>query len=115
MALGYEIGTIMKRSSTLHSDDTLTIKTDDIEGMDQAFTQVLTALLHPACIPRNLGTHRPSWSNGAASIRRNPSFDLSIDEISTSAWQAHQELLLPKPWHVRPDKVQIGSLAMRTL
>ncbi len=42
MALGYEIGTIMKRSSTLHSDDALTIKTDDIEGMDQAFTQVLS-------------------------------------------------------------------------
>ncbi|KAK9868977.1 hypothetical protein WJX84_000932 [Apatococcus fuscideae] len=40
MALGYEIGTIMKRSSTLHSDDSLTIKTDDIEGMDQAFTQI---------------------------------------------------------------------------
>ena len=56
MALGYEIGTIMKRSSTLHSDDSLTIKTDDIEGMDQAFTQVPPPPLHPPAQAASLPT-----------------------------------------------------------
>lgn len=45
MALGYEIGTIMKRTSTSYSDDKVTIKLDDIEGMDRTFVQVLTLLL----------------------------------------------------------------------
>lgn len=66
MALGYEIGTIMKRSSTLHSDDTLTIKTDDIEGMDQAFTQVPKVALRPACTPAKFEDAQARRSNGAA-------------------------------------------------
>ena len=41
MALGYEIGTIMKRTSTSYSDDKICIKLDDIEGMDQTFVQVV--------------------------------------------------------------------------
>lgn len=40
MALGYEIGTIMKRTSTSYSDDKITIKLDQIEGMDRTFVQV---------------------------------------------------------------------------
>ena len=40
MALGYEIGTIMKRNSIIHSDDRLTIKLDTIEGMGRGFVQV---------------------------------------------------------------------------
>ena len=40
MALGYEIGTIMKRNSIIHSDDRLTIKLDTIEGMGHGFVQV---------------------------------------------------------------------------
>ena len=40
MALGYEIGTIMKRTSTSYSDDRITVKLDDIEGMDRTFVQV---------------------------------------------------------------------------
>lgn len=40
MALGYEIGTIMKRTSVVYSDDRLTIKFDDIEGMGSTFLQV---------------------------------------------------------------------------
>ena len=42
MALGYEIGTIMKRNSIIHSDDSLTIKLDTIEGMGCGFVQVPT-------------------------------------------------------------------------
>lgn len=34
-------GTIMKRTSTVYRDDHLTIKLDDIEGMDRRFVQVL--------------------------------------------------------------------------
>ncbi len=40
MALGYEVGTIMKRTSECYSDDELTIKIDDIEGMGCKFVQV---------------------------------------------------------------------------
>lgn len=40
MALGYEIGTIMKRTSTSYSDDKITIKLDQIEGMDRTFVQI---------------------------------------------------------------------------
>jgi len=40
MALGYEIGTIMKRNSIIHSDDSLTIKLDTIEGLGRGFVQV---------------------------------------------------------------------------
>ena len=39
MALGYEIGTIMKRTSTVYSDACLTVKLDDIEGMGRQFIQ----------------------------------------------------------------------------
>ncbi len=49
MALGYEIGTIMKRNSIIHSDDRLTIKLDTIEGMGTGFVQVLLFLLLTAC------------------------------------------------------------------
>ena len=49
MALGYEIGTIMKRNSIIHSDDRLTIKLDTIEGMGAGFVQVLLFLLLTAC------------------------------------------------------------------
>ena len=45
MALGYEIGTIMKRNSIIHSDDRLTVKLDTIEGMVHGFVQVRP----PAC------------------------------------------------------------------
>ena len=45
MALGYEIGTIMKRNSIIHSDDRLTVKLDTIEGMGHGFVQVRP----PAC------------------------------------------------------------------
>ena len=40
MALGYEIGTIMKRESQVFSDERLTVKIDQIEGMGTAFVQV---------------------------------------------------------------------------
>lgn len=40
MALGYQIGTIMKKTSTVYRDDDLTIKLDDIEGMGRRFVQV---------------------------------------------------------------------------
>lgn len=40
MALGYEIGTIMKRTSVVYADSRLTVKLDSIEGMDQQFVQV---------------------------------------------------------------------------
>jgi hypothetical protein len=41
MALGYEIGTIMKRESKVYHDDNITIKFDDIEGMPQRYIQVI--------------------------------------------------------------------------
>ena len=44
MALGYEIGTIMKRTSIVYADSRLTIKLDTIDGMGQQFVQVLCAL-----------------------------------------------------------------------
>ncbi len=44
MALGYEIGTIMKRTSIVYADSRLTIKLDTIDGMGQQFVQVLHAL-----------------------------------------------------------------------
>ena len=40
MALGYEIGTIMKRTSVIHANDKLTVKLDTIEGMGKGFIQV---------------------------------------------------------------------------
>ena len=40
MALGYEIGTIMKRTSTLMSDGAVSVKLDNIEGMTHQFIQV---------------------------------------------------------------------------
>ena len=51
MALGYEIGTIMKRNSIIHSDDRLTIKLDTIEGMGNGFVQV--------CLPMCWGLLEP--------------------------------------------------------
>lgn len=59
MALGYEIGTIMKRNSIIHSDDRLTIKLDTIEGMGHGFVQVRLSL--------NWGPYwrgRGGWGNG---------------------------------------------------
>lgn len=40
MALGYEIGTIMRRTSRAFSNGHLTVKFDDIEGMGRTFVQV---------------------------------------------------------------------------
>jgi len=40
MALGYEIGTIMKRTSIVYADSKLTIKLDTIDGMGGQFVQV---------------------------------------------------------------------------
>ncbi len=40
MALGYEIGTMLKRTSSVFSDEQLTIKLDDIEGMDKQYVQI---------------------------------------------------------------------------
>ena len=49
MALGYEIGTIMKRTSIVYSDSRLTVKLDNIEGMGKQFVQVC-----PHLLPTNL-------------------------------------------------------------
>ncbi|KAK2078989.1 hypothetical protein QBZ16_002679 [Prototheca wickerhamii] len=40
MALGYDVGTIMRRTSRAYSVDGLTIKLDEIEGMDKTFVQI---------------------------------------------------------------------------
>ena len=40
MALGYEIGTMLKRSSEVYADETVTVKLDDIEGMDRQYVQI---------------------------------------------------------------------------
>ncbi|EEH55068.1 uncharacterized protein MICPUCDRAFT_1495, partial [Micromonas pusilla CCMP1545] len=40
MALGYEVGAIMKRLSKSWSDELLTIKVDWIEGLDRSYTQI---------------------------------------------------------------------------
>ena len=40
MALGYEIGSMLKRSSAVWSDDALTIKIDDIEGFGRQYVQI---------------------------------------------------------------------------
>ncbi|KAL6785836.1 CMPK1 [Auxenochlorella protothecoides x Auxenochlorella symbiontica] len=40
MALGYDVGTIMRRTSRTFSNDRVTIKLDAIEGMDRSFVQV---------------------------------------------------------------------------
>ena len=40
MALGYEVGAIMKRRSKEWSDDLLSVKIDWIEGLDRSFTQI---------------------------------------------------------------------------
>ncbi|PRW57239.1 Uridine-cytidine kinase C [Chlorella sorokiniana] len=40
MALGYEIGSIMRRTSEVYSDDSLTVKFDHIEGMETVYVQV---------------------------------------------------------------------------
>ena len=45
MALGYEIGTMMKRTSVVYSDERLTIKLDEIEGMDPTFVQIQVCCL----------------------------------------------------------------------
>ena len=48
MALGYEIGSIMKRTSTLFSDGNVSVKLDNIEGMEQRYVQVPPRL---SCYP----------------------------------------------------------------
>ena len=40
MALGYEVGAIMKRRSREWSDEILSVKVDWIEGLDRSFTQI---------------------------------------------------------------------------
>ena len=40
MALGYEIGTIMKRTSVVYTESRLTVKLDTVEGMGHQFLQV---------------------------------------------------------------------------
>ncbi|KAK9845894.1 hypothetical protein WJX81_005399 [Elliptochloris bilobata] len=40
MALGYQIGTIMKRTSAVFSDDRITVKLDNVEGMEARFVQI---------------------------------------------------------------------------
>ena len=45
MALGYEIGTIMKRTSTLVHDGAVSVKLDNIEGMTHQFIQVCSVPL----------------------------------------------------------------------
>ena len=40
MALGYEVGAIMKRRSREWSDELLSVKVDWIEGLDRSFTQI---------------------------------------------------------------------------
>ena len=40
MALGYEVGAIMKRRSRSYSDEMLEVKIDWIEGLDRSFTQI---------------------------------------------------------------------------
>lgn len=40
MALGYEIGSILKRTSAVFSDGQICVKLDSIEGMKQSFVQV---------------------------------------------------------------------------
>ena len=42
MALGYVIGSILKRNSISYSDDKITVKIDDIEGMGGKFIQVIS-------------------------------------------------------------------------
>lgn len=39
MALGYEIGSIMKRTSEMFFNDKISVKLDAIEGMEQRFVQ----------------------------------------------------------------------------
>lgn len=41
MALGYEIGSILKRTSTLFTQGSMSVKLDVIEGMEQSYVQVL--------------------------------------------------------------------------
>ena len=40
MALGYEVGAILKRRGREWSDDLLTIKVDWIESLDRAYVQI---------------------------------------------------------------------------
>lgn len=40
MALGYEIGSILKRTSTLFTQGSMSVKLDVIEGMEQSYVQV---------------------------------------------------------------------------
>lgn len=67
MALGYEIGTIMKRTSTSYSDDKVTIKLDDIEGIDHTFSQ---ARSRAARIPTSDHTDVHCWSTRETKQRR---------------------------------------------
>ena len=51
MALGYEIGSIMKRTSTLFRDDAVSVKMDLIEGMERQYIQVWpTQAQHACCV-----------------------------------------------------------------
>ena len=74
MALGYEIGTIMKRNSIIHSDDRLTVKLDTIEGMGHGFVQVRP----PACW---------GWRGGGGWGRR---WDWAVSERGWGGRERHQ-------------------------
>ena len=69
MALGYEIGTIMKRTSTLMSDGAVSVKLDNIEGMTHQFIQVGAAMLCTAChtsyFHSQLARTLAAWSEAA--------------------------------------------------
>lgn len=66
MALGYEIGTIMKRTSTVYSDACLTVKLDDIEGMGRQFIQACSqACRSPYLMGLTVG-HRAGCARGQA-------------------------------------------------
>lgn len=47
MVLGYEIGTVMKRTTKVYTDDNITIKFDDIENMPHQYIQVQLVSLLP--------------------------------------------------------------------
>jgi hypothetical protein len=66
MALGYEIGTIMKRTSTVYSDDCLTVKLDDIEGMGRQFIQACSRACCLPCLEDFAVGHRAGCASGQA-------------------------------------------------
>lgn len=78
MALGYEIGTIMKRTSIVYSDSRLTVKLDNIEGMGKQFVQV--------CLPP-----RPSASHKAGERNVLGILDLQQTLMESEVWQDSED------------------------